>query len=164
MTSKLQTVKPRLREIGSIVEEQLRAGKAGRTLQQKREANGRTLALNGSAWRTLRASVLREHPLCEHCLDDGTTELATDVDHRDNDPTNNHRDNLSALCHACHARKTNADMGRRVAYGCDAHGRPLDPNHHWNRDLGALLQKSPGTDEREPTGYPFVSANREDQP
>ena len=122
-----------------------------RTLQDKRESNGRTLALNGAAWRRLRASVLRLTPMCQHCR----IEVATDVDHRDNDPTNNSIDNLQALCHECHSRKTASDMGRRVAYGCNANGIPIDSNHPWN------VEKSPATGNVEPTGYHRITANRE---
>ena len=118
-----------------------------RTLYDKRQSNGRTLALNGRAWATLRASVLREQPLCEACMDDiDRPIMATDVDHRDNDPTNNTRGNLQCLCHACHSRKTQAERGGKVAYGCDLNGFPLDPNHPWNRE------KSPATDGHEPCG------------
>ena len=118
-----------------------------RTLYDKQLSNGRTLALDGAAWRTLRAAVLREQPLCEHCMDnDDRPIMATDVDHIDNDPTNNDRSNLASLCHACHSRKTNAEMGHKVAWGCDAQGMPLDPNHPWN------LEKSPATDGHKPSG------------
>ena len=125
-----------------------------RTLKEKQQANGRTLALDGKAWRTLRAAVLRESPLCALCR----TAMATDVDHRDDDPTNNDRANLSALCKPCHSRKTNADMGHHVTFGCDVRGMPLDPRHPWNNE------KSPATDGHKPTGYPFISANRKDEP
>lgn len=100
-----------------------------KTLTEKRQANGRTLALDGIKWKRLRASVLREQPLCAMCK----TEWATDVDHIDNDPTNNDRRNLQGLCHECHSRKTNEDMGRKVNWGCDIHGMPLDPSHPWYR-------------------------------
>ena len=50
------------------------------------------------------------------------TVIATDVDHIDNDPSNNTRINLASLCHACHSRKTNAEMGHRVTWGCDQYG------------------------------------------
>ena len=125
-----------------------------RTLKEKQQSNGRTLALNGTAWRKLRAAVLREHPLCALCR----TATATEVDHRDDDPTNNERSNLSALCKPCHSRKTNVDRGHSVAWGCDIHGMPLDPNHPWNNE------KSPATAAVGPTGCPFISANRKDQP
>ena len=34
-----------------------------KTLKQRQEETGRTLALNGAAWRKLRAEVLSNHPL-----------------------------------------------------------------------------------------------------
>lgn len=132
--------------------------KPKRTLKQKQEANGRTLALDGAAWRRLRASVLADEPLCRYCYLYGELKPATDVDHIDDDPTNNSRDNLQSLCHACHSRKTNADMGRRVTYGCDADGMPLDPNHPWN------LEKSPERQAHKPTGSPHANANRKNEP
>jgi hypothetical protein len=74
--------------------------------------------------------------------------MATDVDHIDNDPTNNERSNLASLCHACHSAKTMAELhGRTVTVkGCDANGMPLDPRHPWN------LEKSPATKGGEPSG------------
>ena len=120
-----------------------------RTLADKRRDNGRTLALDGAAWRRLRAAVLREQPLCAACK----TEMATDVDHIDDDPTNNDRDNLQGLCHECHSRKTNEDMGRKVCWGCDANGMPLDPAHPWN------IERSRGTGLDKPTGKSVFSAN-----
>lgn len=120
-----------------------------RTLKDKRNDNGRTLALDGKAWRTLRAAVLREHPLCVLCR----TAVASEVDHRDDDPTNNERSNLSACCKPCHSRKTNADMGHKVTWGCDVNGMPLDPSHPWN------LERSPATKDDKPTGNSSFYAN-----
>ncbi|WP_449391053.1 HNH endonuclease signature motif containing protein [Eoetvoesiella caeni] len=111
-----------------------------RTLQDKQQANGRTLALTSAAWRRLRDVVLSRDPICRHCWDDyERITPSTDVDHVDNNPANNDLDNLQGLCHSCHSRKTNVDRGRSVAHGCDAQGRPLCPDHHWN-------QKSPATE------------------
>lgn len=107
--------------------------KKRKTLKERQEETGRTLALNGAAWRRLRADVLRSNPLCEHCEARGILTAATDVDHRDNDPSNNDPDNLASCCHECHSRKTQADMGKRVSWGCDANGMPLDPKHHWSQ-------------------------------
>ena len=120
--------------------------KPKRTLYDKQKANGRTLALNGKAWQMLRHSVLSEQPLCESCLrEDDRPVMATDVDHIDNDPTNNARSNLQSLCHACHSAKTMAERwGCSTVRGCDANGMPLDPNHPWN------LEKSPATKGHEP--------------
>lgn len=99
-----------------------------KTLKQRQAETGRTLALDSAAWRRLRASVLREVPICEYC----ERAEATEVDHIDNDPSNNDRSNLASACKPCHSRKTQADMGKRVTWGCDPHGMPLDPNHHWS--------------------------------
>lgn len=101
-------------------------------LKRKRKANGRTLALDGAAWRKLRALVLAEQPLCPECKERGILEPATEVHHMDDDPTNNDRGNLVGLCKPCHTRHTLRDMGMNVSYGCDASGWPLDPAHHWN--------------------------------
>ena len=154
--SKLKMLQPRIRTMGSPLDEWKKAHKndAPGTLKAKQQANGRTLALNGAAWRTLRAAVLREQPVCALCR----SAAATEVDHRDDDPTNNDRANLSALCKPCHSRKTNGDMGHNVKHGCDDNGMPLDLAHPWN------AQKSPGTAKAEPTGYPSFSPNRKEQP
>ena len=100
-----------------------------KTLKARQQETGRTLALNGAAWRRLRAAVLEAQPLCA-C---GCGGLSTDVDHHDNDASNNDEDNLVPLCHECHSRKTQQDLGKRVSAGCDANGQPLDPDHPWNR-------------------------------
>jgi len=61
-------------------------------------------------WRNLRALVLKEEPLCRDCAGIRTVEPATDVDHitphRGDLALFWNRDNLAALCHACHSRKT----------------------------------------------------------
>ncbi len=81
------------------------------TLKERQGA--RTLALNGTAWRRLRALVLTEQPLCEHCREAGVLRLAGEVDHIDNDPANNNRANLAALCKSCHSRKTRRDFNQK---------------------------------------------------
>jgi 5-methylcytosine-specific restriction protein A len=51
---------------------------------------------------------LRNHPLCEACMEQGRTTPATDVHHiiarRSGGP--DEEGNLQALCHACHSAKT----------------------------------------------------------
>lgn len=96
-----------------------------KTPSERRRETGRTLALNGAAWRRLRASVLSEQPLCPRCQEAGYLVLAHEVDHIDGDATNNERGNLEGLCKLHHSQKT----GRQVQQ-----------------------QKSPATDGREPSG------------
>ncbi|XGA78589.1 HNH endonuclease signature motif containing protein [Halomonas sp. CH40] len=99
----------------------------------------RHLPLNNAAWSRLRAQVLADEPLCRHCMASGIVTPATQVDHIRNgegDYTDdNSRENLQPLCCECHSRKTRAEMegSGLVVPGCDASGRPFDPNHHWNR-------------------------------
>lgn len=132
----LKQLKPRIQPLQTWVEAKgiktLRAPR--KTLREKQEANGRTLALNGAKWRRLRAIVLRDNPLCRLCAFEDRLTLATDVDHIDGNPANNSLRNLQSLCHECHSRKTQADMGHRVKHGCDANGMPADPGHPWNRE------------------------------
>lgn len=90
----------------------------------------RTIPLNSSRWQRLRALILDEEPLCRHCGERGLTVPATDVDHRSGDPSDNSRDNLQGLCHACHSLKTAADHGKRVATGCDVDGLPAAWKNH----------------------------------
>lgn len=103
-----------------------------KTVKEKQIANGRALSLNSMAWKRLRAYQLNLFPLCEYCSLYGLSVPATDVDHIDNNPSNNCLDNLQSLCKPCHSRKTNQDMGNSISYGCDENGYPLDPKHEWN--------------------------------
>lgn len=117
-----------------------------------KDANGRTLPLNSAAWRKLRAQVLAEVPLCQYCPP-GVITPATEVDHKNNDPADNSRENLVSCCKPCHSIKTMADLyGRPARMGCDAEGNPINPAHHWN-------EKSRATDSPEPTGSPSFNAH-----
>lgn len=77
-----------------------------KTLKQRQLETGRTLALNGKPWRKLREVILARDPLCK-C---GCGRPSTDVDHIDNDPSNNDMDNLQGLAHECHSTKTGKRM------------------------------------------------------
>ena len=62
----------------------------------------------GRRWRRLRAAYLGRNPFCVHCEARGLLVGATDVDHilAKRKGGTDHKTNLQALCHACHARKT----------------------------------------------------------
>ncbi|MBA4142307.1 MAG: HNH endonuclease [Nitrosospira sp.] len=64
------------------------------------------MALNGAAWARLRRLVLSEQPLCRECQREGRIRASLDVDHIDNDASNNDLSNLAGMCHSHHSRKT----------------------------------------------------------
>lgn len=99
------------------------------TLKDKQRANGRTLALDGAAWRKLRAVVLAEQPLCPDCHAAGVLRLALDVDHADGDPTNNDRSNLIGRCRPCHSRKTRIEAQARNRQQPNSANRPVPFTH-----------------------------------
>lgn len=106
-----------------------------------KDSNGRVLPLNSAAWRRLRKQVLTEEPLCRHCAAQGLTVPATEVDHINNDPSDNRHDpddrsksNFQALCKPCHSIKTMAALyGRPARQGCDEQGYPIGSDHPWNK-------------------------------
>ena len=146
-----------------------------RTKRWTKKGNGRLLPLNSEAWYRLRRSVLAEVPLCQYCPP-GVITPATEVDHKNNDPADNSRENLVSTCKPCHSIKTMADMyGRPARMGCDAEGNPINPAHHWNQltgeaakglagDVEGDAQKSPAADSSEPTCSPCAIANRGNEP
>lgn len=72
----------------------------------------------GAAWQRTRSTYLRDHPHCEcdacATLPPHRRPAATDVDHIDGlgpqGPRGNDPDNLRALAHACHSRRTARDQ------------------------------------------------------
>lgn len=136
---KIKMVQPRIREMGTILEEKgLKMAKPLRepkpSKRSGRDADPRrTLPLNSAAWQRLRASVLAGEPLCRTCNARGAIEPATDVDHINGDPSDNSIGNLAPLCHSCHSIKTARDHGKDVSLGCALDGTPTDPSHPWNK-------------------------------
>jgi hypothetical protein len=139
-----------------------------RTLKDKQKSNGRTLGLNTAAWIKLRKYVLAVEPCCRHCTAEGLTTPATEVDHSDNNPSNNTLENLQPLCKPHHSRKTQRDMGHDVAErtGVNSRGLPTDPRHPWNNASCALLtrlvaKKSPERQTPSTAPPPSYDANFE---
>lgn len=63
-----------------------------------------------STWEKLRRMYLREHPLCEDCLEEGKIEPATEVHHKekvkDRPELRLVWSNLRALSKECHSKRT----------------------------------------------------------
>lgn len=59
-------------------------------------------------WQKRRLAYLREHPLCVECAREDIVTAATDVDHiiPKRDGGTDDPENLQALCHVCHSKKT----------------------------------------------------------
>ena len=93
------------------------------------------------AWLKLRKAHLAIEPLCRGCKPHRLTP-ASHVDHNvrisAGGPPCPAHDGLQSLCLACHSRKTargteaGAVRTTKPRRGCDADGRPLDPNHPWS--------------------------------
>jgi 5-methylcytosine-specific restriction protein A len=89
------------------------------------------------AWLVARAAQLAKQPLCERCLQRKRIVAATVVNHRKPhkgdwalfiDPANH-----ESSCKPCHDGEIQQEERTGYVAGCDEHGRPLDPNHPWNR-------------------------------
>ena len=156
--SKLKMLQPRLKEIDlsrgikpveAIQKPWLKLSDI-KTARWVKTKAGRLLPLNSAAWGKLRALVLREQPLCPECEAVGFIEPATQVHHVDDNANNNSRTNLISLCASHHSRHTAMDMGKTVIdrMGCDSTGKPLDPNHPWNKPPEPVLVRPGGTAEK----------------
>ena len=68
----------------------------------------------GRAWKRIRDSYVEQHPLCEVCQQHGRLVPTEEVHHKLPlaDGGTHARDNLIALCKACHA-KIHAERGDR---------------------------------------------------
>ena len=88
-------------------------------------------------WRRRSRQFLAEHPLCRFCEQQGRVTLARVVDHIEphrGDPEKFwDQANWQPLCKTDHdAAKAELERTGKLR-GCDASGRPLDPNHPWNQ-------------------------------
>ena len=70
----------------------------------------RQKAYNDSRWKKIRNLYIKEHPLCEKCMEKGVVTPAQDIHHvkspfKDNEVNMNlllNYNNLMALCRECH--------------------------------------------------------------
>lgn len=73
----------------------------------------------GGVWRALSKAYRKRNPLCEQCAAQGTTTVAAVADHiveiRDDWALRYDPNNLQALCHDCHNKKTAAVRKQRTA-------------------------------------------------
>lgn len=74
-------------------------------------------------WVKLRTAYIAEFPLCEACTKKGTVRATTEIDHiiaiRIDWDKRLDWDNLMALCHSCHMKKTKS-VDERVLQGLSA--------------------------------------------
>ena len=85
--------------------------------KQPHHHGSRDRRVTGRRWMTLRRSILRDEPLCRLRLE-GCEHFASEVDHILPLSLGGHatdRDNLQPVCHACHVRKTQFDVGNASA-------------------------------------------------
>lgn len=94
-----------------------------------------TRLYNNPAWRRLRDSVLKEHPLCTYCEEAGHVTAADTVDHyiphRGDEKLFWDRGNLRACCTPCHNHLASIKDKEGILPGCNQAGDPLDQNHPW---------------------------------
>jgi 5-methylcytosine-specific restriction enzyme A len=103
-------------------------------------------------WGRIRLLKLQESPLCEVCLRQFAEVVpAAVVDHRNPISERGRKERLAAeafpsleglasLCESHHNAKTRAEqLGEKnwMRKGCDIFGRPLDPDHPWNKKVKA---------------------------
>ena len=89
------------------------------------------------AWYRLRHAQLQREPVCRMCKQLGRVTAANVIDHiephRGNLELFHDPANIQALCKACHDGAKQAQERTGQLRGGDTEGRPIDPNHHWNR-------------------------------
>lgn len=122
-----------------------------RTATERQRKRG--LHTGSKRWRIIRNQVLAWEPMCRYCGD-----IATQVDHLDNDSHNNDIDNLAATCAPCHSRKSAMEQAGRQwrPKGCGVDGWPLDPSHRWSTENDSRLKnRQQPTNQGTPPKSPF---------
>ncbi|MBN8957648.1 MAG: HNH endonuclease [Rhizobiales bacterium] len=91
-------------------------------------------------WRALRDAQLEAEPLCLRCKAANRLTPATVAHHKKPhkgdevlffDPNN-----VTSSCADCHDTIEQGIEARGYERGCDVNGRPIDPDHPWNRKAG----------------------------
>ena len=89
---------------------------------ERKETDMRKLrkeAYQNTTWRKLRNTYLKQHPICEKCLEKGKITPATSVHHVRSPFSNGDvnfnllldANNLMSVCHLCHAEIHNRERG-----------------------------------------------------
>jgi 5-methylcytosine-specific restriction protein A len=88
-------------------------------------------------WNIARTAYLRKHPLCVRCRQAGRISAASVVNH-----IKPHKgdmklfwdsSNWESVCKTCHDSAIQKQERTGIVVGSSLDGRPIDPNHHWNR-------------------------------
>ena len=96
---------------------------------------------NNRRWKNRRAKQLREEPLCRRCKERGEVTEATVADHIDpheGDENKFWHGALQSLCKHDHDSYKQRLEKSGTVVGCDQHGLPVDPRHHWNTGGGGV--------------------------
>lgn len=88
-----------------------KAKDAGKTVQANQRQRKRMFHTGSAAWAAIRKQVLQREPLCRLCKPH--LNVATIVDHIDEDSHNNRMDNLQPCCATCHNRKSRAAQAEK---------------------------------------------------
>jgi hypothetical protein len=86
-------------------------------------------------WKKIRSHQLREHPLCQWCLQQGRVRPATIADHIEShggDYAEFIVGKLQSLCVECHNRKSAGGAARGYSDSIGLDGLPVDPRHPFN--------------------------------
>lgn len=88
-------------------------------------------------WQAARTKRLASVPYCERCMPRGETIKATVVNHRVPHKGDWRlfidQSNHESVCKPCHDGLIQREETRGHRIGWDASGRPIDPDHPWNK-------------------------------
>lgn len=95
------------------------------------EAKAYRRLYNNRAWRTRRAELLMDEPLCRYCARQGRVTAATVADHIE--PHRGDLDlfegELQPLCAPCHSSAKQREEHGGYSGAMDLEGYPIDPAH-----------------------------------